>query len=152
MCNFVFARNSYYPSTENWPTGYETDQSGTLNKCCPSLKVLPVYSIYKYFFHFRTAYQYSFVGPLSLSKGCDLALPLRRTNLDSTQDISILPDYAYRGFLHMSTMIYSTHLPRREPCRRDGRHVLHGMDREGFIEFISVTRWAILDPTHQQSL
>ena len=45
----------------------------------------------------RTAYQYSFVGPLSLSKGCDFAIPLRRTNLDETQDTSPFFDYAYRG-------------------------------------------------------
>ena len=45
----------------------------------------------------RTAYQYSFVGPLSMSKGCDFAMPLYRYNLDETQDISPLHDYAYRG-------------------------------------------------------
>ena len=48
-------------------------------------------------FLLRTVYQYSFVGPLSLSKGCDYAIPLNRTNLDPTQDVSPLFDYAYRG-------------------------------------------------------
>ena len=33
MCNFVFTRNSYFLSTEEWPTGYETVQSGVINKC-----------------------------------------------------------------------------------------------------------------------
>ena len=47
----------------------------------------------------RVAYQYSFVGPLSLSKGCDFAIPLRRTNLDETQDESPFFDYAYRGLI-----------------------------------------------------
>ena len=45
----------------------------------------------------RTAYQYSFVGPLSLSKGCDYAMALNRRILDYTQDVSPLLDYAYRG-------------------------------------------------------
>ena len=37
------------------------------------------------------------MGPLSLSKGCDYAMALRRTTLDFTQDISPLLDLAYRG-------------------------------------------------------
>ena len=55
------------------------------------IKTLSLYSFS------RTVYQYSFVGPLSLSKGCDYAIPLKRTRLDFTQDISPLFDYAYRG-------------------------------------------------------
>ena len=44
----------------------------------------------------RTAYQYSFVGPLSLSKGCDFAFPIRRT-LRKKSDAVPIPDFAYRG-------------------------------------------------------
>ena len=54
----------------------------------------------------RTAYQYSFVGPLSLSKGCDYAIPLERSTFSSvtgnTLDFSPLLDYAYRGLLEVS--------------------------------------------------
>ena len=78
----------------------------------------------------RTAYQYSFVGPLSMSKGCDFAMPLYRYNLDETQDISPLHDYAYRGVgktvYRQKVFIFLTR--RREPRGGDGRHVLHGLD------------------------
>ena len=63
-----------------------------------------LWSFSPYGTNFGTTYQYSFVGPLSLSKGCDLAMPLSRTNLDSSQDISSIPDYAYRGCHQMFTM------------------------------------------------
>ena len=52
----------------------------------------------------RTAYQYSFVGPLSLSKGCDYAMALNRKQLDPTQDESPIHDYAYRGLETLSLL------------------------------------------------
>ena len=54
--------------------------------------------------YFRPAYQYSFVGPLSLSKGCDYAMALNRKQLDPTQDESPIHDYAYRGLETLSLL------------------------------------------------
>ena len=62
-----------------------------------------------------TVYQYSFVGPLSLSKGCDYAITLRRTRLDDTQDVSPLFDYAYRGSKKKSVNLSNSSLQERTP-------------------------------------
>ena len=76
----------------------------------------------------RVAYQYSFVGPLSLSKGCDFAIPLRRTNLDETQDESPFFDYAYRGLINVNVSEIIIPSCRREPPGGDRRHLLHELD------------------------
>ena len=53
-------------------------------------------------------YQHSFVGPLSMSKGCDLAIP-NLLNEDFDQD-KYNPEFIYRGsskFLDRRQLIYS---------------------------------------------
>ena len=68
--------------------------------------------------YFRPAYQYSFVGPLSLSKGCDYAMGLNRNNLDYTQDISPILDYAYRGLEKPFSILITFHCIVKERTRQ----------------------------------
>ena len=104
--------------------------------------------LFHYFTHFRVpAYQYSFVGPVSISKGCDLARPQEVVRESAISELfsdtqgkdifssSEFSDYTYeyrgteREFINWYTVPQMTVHSRPEPCGGDGRLVLHGVDR-----------------------
>ena len=53
-------------------------------------------------------YQYSFVGPLSMSKGCDLTADFKRNRdlQDRAEYLSNIPEFIYRGSLYCPSNSY----------------------------------------------